>query len=101
MRRGTQKVQTAGEPGIRTRTYVVTTVDGRETGRQLVSDRVTKKPVSRVVAIGTRRGSCRPGHDGCPGPDQRCPDGSAAVSVYLLGDDIVTIDRDGCPRDTA
>lgn len=42
-----------GQPGQRELTYVVTQVDGVETGRELKSDIVTVAPVTQVTSIGT------------------------------------------------
>ncbi|GAA1860758.1 ubiquitin-like domain-containing protein [Myceligenerans crystallogenes] len=47
-------VREAGEDGERTRKYEVTTVDGVVVDRELVSNEVTDKPVTRVVAEGTK-----------------------------------------------
>jgi uncharacterized protein YabE (DUF348 family) len=55
LERGTQRVVTAGRPGSRTATYTVVLVGGQEAGRELVSARVLRKPVAKVVHLGTRR----------------------------------------------
>ncbi len=46
-------MRTGGVDGVRTRTYEVTYVDGRETSRKLIKNEVTRKPVTEVVAVGT------------------------------------------------
>jgi len=51
---GTTTVRQAGVPGVRTVVETVTTIDGVETARVLVSDAVTAAPVDEVVAVGTR-----------------------------------------------
>ncbi len=51
---GTKDVVTAGVEGQRTIVNRVTTVDGVETARQLLSDSVTTAPVTQVVAVGTK-----------------------------------------------
>ncbi len=51
---GTTAVVTAGAEGQRTIVNKITTVDGVETARELVSDTVTTEPVSRVVAVGSK-----------------------------------------------
>jgi len=50
---GEREQRTAGIDGVRTLTYAVTLVDGRETARKLVKSEVTRKPVDEVVAVGT------------------------------------------------
>ncbi len=52
---GTSDVVTAGAEGQRTLVHRVTTVDGAETARELVSDTVTAEPVTKVVAVGTKK----------------------------------------------
>ena len=51
---GTKDVVTAGVEGQRTVVNRITTVDGVETARQLLSDTVTTAPVTQVVAVGTK-----------------------------------------------
>ncbi len=51
---GTKDVVTAGVEGQRTLVHRITTVDGAETARQLLSDAVTTEPVAQVVAVGTK-----------------------------------------------
>lgn len=50
---GEKERQTAGIDGVRTLTYSVTLVDGRETARKLLKSEVTRKPVAEVIAVGT------------------------------------------------
>lgn len=52
---GQSKVTTAGVPGVRTVIERVTTVDGKETGRDLLSDEVTQAPVAQVTNVGTTK----------------------------------------------
>ncbi|MEU8231281.1 G5 domain-containing protein [Actinoplanes sp. NPDC048967] len=54
--KGTREPRTAGIDGVRTKTYEVTLVDGRETKRKLLKSEVTREPVPEVVAIGTNTG---------------------------------------------
>ncbi|WP_150110062.1 resuscitation-promoting factor [Crystallibacter crystallopoietes] len=50
-----EKVVTrAGVPGERTKTYAIVLVDGKETERELESNRVTAEPVSQKVTVGTK-----------------------------------------------
>ena len=51
---GTTKVTQQGKNGVQTLTYSVTYVDGKETARKLVSSKVTTKPVSKLVTVGTK-----------------------------------------------
>lgn len=51
---GTRVVVTAGVPGVRTVVERVTTADGVERARELLSDEVTAAPVDEVVAVGTK-----------------------------------------------
>jgi uncharacterized protein YabE (DUF348 family) len=51
---GTRTVTTAGAEGQRVLVESVTTVDGAETARISVTDRVTAAPVDAVVAVGTK-----------------------------------------------
>ena len=115
---GTTQVTTVGVPGIRTITYRVTTTDGRETKRVVVSDVVTVPPVSQVTSNGTyvapppvapvpfadAGSGCDSNYSGACVPiasDVDCAGGSgngpAYVSgpVYVVGSDIYDLDRDG------
>ncbi|WP_336711084.1 ubiquitin-like domain-containing protein [Arthrobacter sp. USHLN218] len=50
-----EKVVTrTGIAGERTKTYALVLVDGKETERELVKDRVTTEPVSEKVSVGTK-----------------------------------------------
>lgn len=52
--KGTTKVVTQGQVGVRVRTFAQTYLDGKLATRKLVSDRVTAKPVTQVVLVGTK-----------------------------------------------
>ena len=52
---GTTEVVTEGVEGQRTIVNRITTVDGVETARELLSDTVTVQPVTKVVAVGTKK----------------------------------------------
>lgn len=52
---GSTAVTTAGVAGVLTKTWRVTTADGVETGRELVSEVVTTPPVDEVTSVGTRQ----------------------------------------------
>jgi uncharacterized protein YabE (DUF348 family) len=62
MYRGIRKTVTAGVPGIRVYTYKLTVVDGVVKARKLVSSKVTRQAVDKVVHVGAKT---RPGY----GPD--------------------------------
>jgi hypothetical protein len=108
--RGKSEVRTPGAAGVRTLTYRVTLTGGRETGRALVGDVVTKRPVIEVVAVGTKVAATTTGGDDCDPNYRPCVpiagdvdcaggggDGPAYVRgpVHVIGDDIYHLDRDG------
>ncbi|WDZ86966.1 G5 domain-containing protein [Micromonospora cathayae] len=109
---GKRVVRTRGIDGVRTLTYQVTVTDGVQTGRKLVRTAVTRKPVTEVVAVGTRPARrCDPNYSGCVpiASDVDCAGGSGNGPAYLsgvvevIGDDIYDLDRDNdglaCERD--
>lgn len=51
--KGEQRIEVSGQTGIRTRVVRITYTDGKETSRQVVSDTVTKTPVTEVIRVGT------------------------------------------------
>lgn len=51
---GEREVVQAGVAGERTQVFTVTVIDGKETSREKVSDKVTREPVEEIVAVGTR-----------------------------------------------
>nr|WP_230416953.1 G5 domain-containing protein [Micromonospora tarapacensis] len=100
---GKRVVRTRGVDGVRTLTYLVTVVDGKQTGRELVSSVVTRKAVTEVVAKGTKPASrCDPNYTPCVpiASDVDCAggdgDGPAYVTgpVKVIGSDIYDLDRD-------
>ena len=106
--KGKTKVRTKGVNGTRTQTYTVTLTGGRETSRRLVSDVVTKKPVTKVIAVGTKEsssggGNCDPNYTPCVpiASDVDCAGGSGNGPAYVdgpvtvIGDDIYKLDNDG------
>ncbi|NJC21768.1 uncharacterized protein YabE (DUF348 family) [Arthrobacter pigmenti] len=50
---GEQEILQAGVPGERTKVFSVTVIDGKETKRELLSEKVTLEPVNEIIAIGT------------------------------------------------
>lgn len=106
--KGTRKVRTRGVAGVRTLTYEVVYVDGEATTRRLVEQKVTRRPVTEVVAVGTRSSApasnCDPNYSGACVPvasDVDCAGGSGNGPKYVsgpvrvVGSDIYDLDRDG------
>lgn len=52
---GETEVETKGEKGEKKLVYEISYTDGEETGRKLVSETVTKKPVDKVILVGTKK----------------------------------------------
>ncbi len=114
---GSTVLVTAGVAGTKVSVFQVTTVDGVETSRTLVSETVTVAPVDEVTAIGTRQpqpvapappaapqgGGCDPNYSGCVpiASDVDCAGGSGNGPAYVrgpievIGTDIYDLDRDG------
>lgn len=112
---GQTRLTTAGQNGERTLTYRVKVVDGKETGRELVSDKVTVPPVEQVTSVGTAAAAApappaQP-DSGCDSnyadecvprsSDVDCAGGSGNGPAYfdgvarVVGSDIYGLDRDG------
>ena len=100
------RVRTKGVRGVRTLTYEVTVTDGTQSDRRLLASEVTRKPVTKVVAVGTRTssgGNCQSGYSPCVpiASDVDCEggggNGPAYVSgpVRVTGSDPYELDRDG------
>ena len=104
---GTTRTRTKGVAGTRTLTYRITVTGGEETARTLVSNVVTKRPVTRVVAVGTKAdepsGDCDTNYTPCVpvASDVDCAGGSGNGPAYVdgpvtvIGDDVYDLDRDG------
>jgi hypothetical protein len=101
---GTRRVRVKGVPGVKTLTYEVTLVDGKQTDKRLVGEKVTKQPVTEVVAVGTKpKRQCDPNYSGCVpiASDVDCVGGSGNGPAYVegpvevTGTDIYDLDRDG------
>jgi len=108
-------VTTAGVDGERLRTFRVTSEDGEEVSRTLLSEVRTREPVTEVTTVGTyvapppppaqpAAASCDPNYDGACVPvasDVDCAGGSGngpvyvAGPVHVIGSDIYDLDRDG------
>lgn len=52
--KGQEVVKTAGRNGTADNTYKVKYVEGKETGRELIEQRIIKQPGTRVIRVGTR-----------------------------------------------
>lgn len=107
LRQGDHRVIHAGRAGLRVTTFRVTTRNGVTTARQRVGSRVVRKPVPRLVLIGTLKtytprcdtnytGGCVP-----VAPDVDCRGGSGDGPQYVtgpvrvVGHDIYGLDADG------
>jgi len=103
--KGTKEVRVRGAAGVRTLTYEVTVTDGVQTGKRLTRSVVTKRPVTKVMAIGTKsEPECDPNYSGECVPiasDVDCGGGSGNGPSYVygvvkvVGNDIYELDRDG------
>ncbi|MGP4023706.1 G5 domain-containing protein [Actinomadura sp. 3N407] len=102
---GTTKVKKRGVAGVKTLTYEVTYTEGEETDRKLSREVVTRKPVTRIIAVGTKQArQCDPNYSGACVPiasDVDCAGGSGNGPAYVqgpvrvVGSDIYDLDRDG------
>lgn len=61
---GETKVKQAGAYGEKELTYEVTFVDGEETDRRLVSEKITKAPVNQIIVQGTKQKETVPSGNG-------------------------------------
>jgi hypothetical protein len=106
---GTESVTTKGVNGVLTKTYKITLTDGIETGRELIKQEETKKPVNQVTTVGTyvapveaEPSNCDPNYSGCVpiASDVDCGGGSGDGPAYqygsvnVIGSDIYDLDRD-------
>jgi resuscitation-promoting factor RpfB len=102
---GKTNVRVKGVNGVQTITYEITLTDGKETARKQVSSVVTKKPVTKVIAIGTKQADngCDPNYTPCVpiASDVDCAGGSGNGPAYVegpihvIGSDPYDLDRDG------
>lgn len=109
--RGETVLSVTGREGQRTLTYVITLVDGVETGRELKSDAVTTEPVAQVTKIGVYdapppppTSDCDSNYAGACVPiasDVDCAWGSGNGPAYfdgvarVVGTDVYDLDGDG------
>ncbi|WP_344174705.1 G5 domain-containing protein [Pilimelia columellifera] len=102
---GSTKVKVPGVAGVKTLTFEVTSTNGAQTGKKLIRTVVTKRPITRVIAKGTKRQQrCDPNYSGACVPiasDVDCAGGSGNGPAYVsgpvkvTGNDIYDLDRDG------
>jgi resuscitation-promoting factor RpfB len=103
--KGATKTRTRGRAGIKTLVYEVTLTDGVQTGKRLVRQTVTRAPVTKVIAVGTKTvRRCDPNYSGACVPvagDVDCAGGNGNGPAYaqgpfrVVGTDIYDLDRDG------
>jgi len=106
LRQGDHRVLRPGRPGVRVVTWRVTTKDGVTTARKRVGARVVRKPVPRVVLVGTLRTytpRCDSNYTGACVPvasDVDCRGGSGDGPKYVAGPvRVVGYDRYGLDAD--
>jgi hypothetical protein len=107
LKKGVHKTTVKGVAGVRTKVISVTVRDGVQVSRKVVSSTITKRPVSKVVLVGTKIASsakCDPNYSGECVPiasDVDCAGGSGNGPGYVygpvevIGSDIYDLDRDG------
>lgn len=104
MTEGTRQVRVKGVPGVKTLMYEITLVDGEQTAKRLVGEKITKQPVTEVVAVGTKpKRQCDPNYSGCVpiAEDVDCAGGSGNGPAYVegpvevIGRDVYGLDDDG------
>ncbi|MBB3040769.1 G5 domain-containing protein [Nocardioides soli] len=111
LKKGVTKVARPGRPGLRVKVFRITYEDGVWVDRELVVDKVKRKPVSRIVLHGTKvikpqpqpGGRCDPNYSGCVpiASDVDCAGGSGDGPAYVrgpvrvIGSDIYGLDADG------
>ena len=105
--KGTRQISVKGVDGVKTKWYRVTYEDGVEVDRTFIKSKVTKKPIKQVTLVGTHKepsANCDPNYEGECVPieyDVDCSGGSGDGPgyvdgpVYVVGDDIYDLDRDG------
>ncbi len=109
LRKGRRVVTTRGVNGRKRLTYELTVTNGVQTGKRLLREVISTRPVTQVTAIGTQvepkpAGRCDPNYSGACVPiasDVDCAGGSGNGPAYVrgpvrvIGSDIYGLDRDG------
>src|SRR6266545_2768096 len=103
--KGATRTRTRGRAGVKTLVYEVTLIDGVRKRKRLVRQVVTRKPVTMVIAVGTRQvRRCDSNYSGACVPsasDVDCAGGSGNGPAYVqgpvqvVGTDVYDLDRDG------
>lgn len=85
--KGVEYTKQEGKNGLKIYTYKVTYTDGVETGRKLVSEKVTQKPVSRIVVTGTKVAVAEtPSPPSPPPPTNNCDENYSGACVPIASD---------------
>ena len=102
---GNTRTRVRGRTGVRRLVYQVTFTDGVPTTKKLIKQVVVRRPLTRVVAVGTKSvRRCDPNYSGACVPiasDVDCAGGSGNGPAYVrgpvrvVGTDIYDLDRDG------
>lgn len=110
LKKGVRRVAQKGRDGVRLKVWRVTTKNGKTVARKLVGTEVLRKPVPRIVVVGTRVAAPKPAQSGCHpsyspcvpmSSDVDCGNGSGdgpsyvAGPVKVLGSDPYDLDSDG------
>ena len=109
LEKGKTRIVQNGVNGERTKTYLITSEDGKESMRALVNDEITEDAIDEITALGTyeppvQQASCDSNYTGACVPiasDVDCGsgDGNGPAYVYsrviVVGSDIYGLDRDG------
>jgi hypothetical protein len=93
---GQTRVRTKGVTGLKTVTSEVVLTNGVQTSKTVISEQVTKQPVTEVIAVGTKKASsCDPNYSGCVpiASDVDCAGGSGNGPAYVQGP-VTVIGRD-------
>ncbi|GLZ15431.1 hypothetical protein Acsp04_56660 [Actinomadura sp. NBRC 104425] len=102
--KGTTKVRSRGRKGIKKLTYELTFTNGKRTRKKLIRQVVTRAPVTRIIAVGTRQSArCDPNYSPCVpiASDVDCAGGGGNGPAYVRGPvrvidtDIYDLDNDG------
>lgn len=104
MAEGTRVTSVRGKAGKKTMVFEVTLTSGKQTGKRLIFEAVTTKPVAEQVVVGTGRSTgCDPNYAGACVPiasDVDCQGGRGNGPAYVrgpvrvVGEDIYGLDGD-------
>jgi hypothetical protein len=112
LKRGQTVLRTRGVKGTKRLTYEVTLTNGVQSGKRLVRETISKRPINQVTAVGTKvepkpqprpAPKCDPNYSGACVPiasDVDCAGGSGNGPAYIqgpfrvVGTDIYDLDRD-------